>query len=190
MATHPLATYLNDCRSRRGTGATTAETSLYPPLEALLNAAGHALKPRVRCFMSLKNQGAGMPDGGLFTPDQIARGADEPPAGQAPGRGVIECKKPKEDVLAVAETEQVSDYWDRYNQVLVTNYRDFLLIGRDDRGKPVRHEFYRLAVSEKQFWHRTSAGPTDWPTQPCTSSTRAAGPGRIWWRCCARSRPR
>jgi hypothetical protein len=57
MTTHPLATYLNDCRSRRGTGATTAETSLYPPLEALLNAAGHALKPRVRCFMNLKNQG-------------------------------------------------------------------------------------------------------------------------------------
>jgi hypothetical protein len=48
MTTHPLASYLNDCRSRRGTGATTRETSLYPPLEALLNAAGHTLKPRVR----------------------------------------------------------------------------------------------------------------------------------------------
>jgi hypothetical protein len=33
MTTHPLASYLHDCRSRRGTGATTAETSLYPPLE-------------------------------------------------------------------------------------------------------------------------------------------------------------
>src|SRR4051794_20692556 len=104
MTAHPLAIYLNDCRSRRGTGATTAETSLYPPLEALLNAAGAALKPRVRCFMSLKNQGAGLPDGGLFTPDQIARGADEAPAGQVPARGVIECKKPKDEVLAVAGT--------------------------------------------------------------------------------------
>src|SRR5207245_376995 len=28
ITTHPLAVYLNDCRSRRGTGATTAETSL------------------------------------------------------------------------------------------------------------------------------------------------------------------
>ena len=154
MTTHPLAIYLNDCRSRRGTGATTAETSLYPPLEALLNAAGHALKPRVRCFMSLKNQGAGLPDGGLFTPDQIPRGTEELPAGQTPSRGVIECKKPKDDVLAVAATEQVSDYWDRYNQVLVTNYREFLLLGRDDLGKPVRHEFYRLAATEKEFWQR------------------------------------
>jgi hypothetical protein len=154
MSALPLAQYLADCRARRGTGATTPETSLYPPLEALLNAVGHTLKPRVRCFMSLKNQGAGMPDGGLFTPDQIDRGANEPRAGQAPARGVIECKPPKQDVLAVAETEQVSDYWQRCNQVLVTNYREFVLIGRDDRGRPVRHEFYRLAATERDFWQR------------------------------------
>ncbi|HEY1377040.1 MAG TPA: hypothetical protein VGF55_09610, partial [Gemmataceae bacterium] len=154
MSTHPLAAYLADCRARRSTGATTPETSLYPPLETLLNAVGHKLKPRVRCFMSLKNQGAGYPDGGLFTPDQLARGADEPPEGQPPARGVIECKKPKDDVLATAETEQVSEYWDRYSQVLVTNYREFLLVGRDDRGRPVHHEHYRLAATEREFWQR------------------------------------
>jgi hypothetical protein len=154
MTTHPLATYLNDCRSRRGTGATTAETSLYPPLEALLNVVGHGLKPRVRCFMSLTNQGAGLLDGGLFTPEQIARGAEEPPPGQAPSRGVIECKKPKDEVPAIANTQQVSDYWDRYNQVLVTNYREFLLLGRDEHGKPVRHESHKLAATEKEFWQR------------------------------------
>src|SRR5581483_3002209 len=115
-------------------------------------AAGAALKPRVRCFMSLKNQGAGLPDGGLFTPDQIAKGADEPPPGQAPARGVIECKPPKDDVLTVADTKQVSDYWDKYNQVLVTNYREFVLVGRDDAGRPVRHEHYRLAASAAEFW--------------------------------------
>jgi hypothetical protein len=91
----------------------TPETSLYPPLETLLNAVGHALKPRVRCFMSLKNQGAGMPDGGLFTPDQIARGANEPPEGQSPSRGVIECKPSKEDVLDIADTRQVLTNWHR-----------------------------------------------------------------------------
>jgi hypothetical protein len=48
MSTHSLAQYLSDCRVRRGTGATTPETSLYPSLEALLNAAGYGLKPRVR----------------------------------------------------------------------------------------------------------------------------------------------
>jgi hypothetical protein len=152
MTTHPLAVYLNECRSRHRTGATTPETSFYGPLETLLNAVGHGLKPRVRCFMSLKNQGAGMPDGGLFTPDQMTRGTDEPPTGQPPNRGVIECKRPKDDVIAIADTAQVSDYWNRYNQVLVTNYREFLLLGRDDEGKPVTHEYYRLAATEKEFW--------------------------------------
>jgi hypothetical protein len=61
-------------------------------------------------------------------------------------------------VLAVAQTEQVSDYWKHYNQVLVTNYREFLLLGRDGDGRPVRHEYYRLAASEKELW-RKAAGP-------------------------------
>ena len=132
----------------------TPETSLYPPLETLLNVVGQTLKPRVRCFMSLKNQGGGMPDGGLFTPDQITRGATKPPEGQPPARGVIECKKPKDEIIAVSRTKQVSDYWDKYNQVLVTNYWEFLLIGRDHRGRPIHHEHYRLAADEREFWQR------------------------------------
>jgi hypothetical protein len=122
MTAHALATYLADCRARRGTGATTLETSLYSPLEALISAAGHSLKPRVRCFMNLKDQGAGLPDGGLFTPDQISRSADAPPPGQAPARGVIECKPPKADVQAIADTQQVSHCWNRYNAQLDANY--------------------------------------------------------------------
>jgi hypothetical protein len=69
---------------------------------------------------------------------------------------VIECKPPKDDVLAIADTRQVSTYWNRYHQVLVTNYREFLLIGRE-AGKPVRHEFYRLAADEREFWRRDAA---------------------------------
>jgi hypothetical protein len=38
MPTHPLADCLADCRARRGTGAVTPESSLYPPLEHLLKA--------------------------------------------------------------------------------------------------------------------------------------------------------
>ena len=152
MTTHPLAIYLEDCRARHKTGAVTPETSLYNPLETLLNAVGSKLKrPRVRCFMNLKDQDAGLPDGGLFTPDQFEKGNEETPQGQTPSRGVIECKPPKKDVIAITDTEQVSKYWDRYNQVLVTNYREFVLIGRED-DKPVRHEYYRLAESEKEFW--------------------------------------
>lgn len=104
MSTHPLALYLTDCRNRRGTGATTPETSLYSPLEALLNAAAGKIKPKVVCFMNLKDQGAGMPDGGLFTTDQIAKNADAPPAGQKPARGAIECKPPKADMLKISDT--------------------------------------------------------------------------------------
>src|SRR5947208_14708108 len=40
VTTHPLSQFLADCRARRGTGATTPETSLYPPLESALTAAG------------------------------------------------------------------------------------------------------------------------------------------------------
>jgi hypothetical protein len=108
MTTHPLAIYLTECRSRRRTGATTPETSLYSPLETLLNTVGHTLKPRVRCFMSLKNQGAGMPDGGLFTPDQITRGTDDPPAGQPPNRGVIPFKDWWPDVRSRAQVSHPS----------------------------------------------------------------------------------
>jgi hypothetical protein len=166
MINHPLAIYLEDCLARRRGGANTPETSLYNPLETLLNAVGSKLKkPRVRCFMNLKNQGAGMPDGGLFTPDQYEKGDAEAPAGQTPSRGVIECKSPKDDVVTIADTEQVSKYWDRYNQVLVTNYREFALIGRDG-DKPVRHEYFRLAESEKEFWKLASQPASAVKTPP------------------------
>ena len=134
-----LTAYLEDCLSWYKTGAATPETSLYSPLETLLNVVGKKLKPRVRCFMSLKNQGGDMPDGGLFTPDQIPKSEEEPLPGQKPSRGVIECKKPSDDLANITNSKQVSRYWDRYQQVLVTNYREFALIGRDDKGQPVRH---------------------------------------------------
>jgi hypothetical protein len=44
--------YLADCRDRRGTGATTPETSLYSPLEALLNAAATGAKLKPACCAS------------------------------------------------------------------------------------------------------------------------------------------
>src|SRR5207245_2397238 len=41
-------------------------------------------------------------------------------------------------------------------EVLVTNYRDFVLLGRDTTGKRVELETYRLAESEMAFWAATS----------------------------------
>ena len=63
----PLETYLQDLAQVRVSGANVKELSFYPALKDLLDAAGKELKPKVQSVLSIKNQGAGMPDGGLFT---------------------------------------------------------------------------------------------------------------------------
>lgn len=146
-----LETYVHELREIRASGSAVRETSYYPALANLLNRVGAILRPRVRCVINIKNQGAGIPDGGLFTPDQYASG-DEPVTGQIPARGVIEAKGTNEDVREVARSEQVLRYLRRYGQVLVTNYRDFLLVGLDPDGGPAEREEYRLAGSEAEFW--------------------------------------
>jgi hypothetical protein len=78
-----LETYLRELRDIRSTGAGVEETSCYTPLANLLNEIGKSLKPRVRCVINLQNRGAGLPDGGFFTPDQFQRGKSEPRAGKA-----------------------------------------------------------------------------------------------------------
>jgi putative ABC transport system substrate-binding protein len=88
---HPLETFLADCHAVRTTGANAPETSFYPALSTLFNEVGRHLKPKVRCVMGLKDQGAGMPDGGLFTESQFGTRRDQMPLpGQMPERGVIE----------------------------------------------------------------------------------------------------
>ena len=150
---HPLIDYLADCRARHRTGAVTPETSYYGPLETLINAVGKKLKkPKVRCFMSLGNTGGNMPDGGLFTPDQIQRGEDQPVPGLKPSRGVIEAKPLSADLAKLVAGKQVARYWEQHQQVLVANFREFSLIGRDSSDRPTQHEFYRLADSESAFW--------------------------------------
>jgi hypothetical protein len=150
---NPLETYISELRDLRSSGAAVRETSGYPALANLLNDVGRALKPRVRCIINIKNRGAGIPDGGLFTVDQFQRAAEaEPLAGQAPARGVIEVKPTSSDAWLTADGEQVTRYWTHYGQVLVTNYRDFVLVGRDRDGRAVKLETYRLAATEAEFW--------------------------------------
>ncbi len=149
---HPLEEYLHELHDIRATGGGVKETSYYPALANLLNAVGHTLKPRVRCIIHLQNVGAGIPDGGLFTPDQLQRGNDTPLQGQKPSRGAIECKPTNDDAFVTAESDQVTDYWKQYQQVLVTNYRDFVLVGHDEAGKAVKLESFRLAATERGFW--------------------------------------
>ena len=107
------------------------------PWKTLFNEIGKKLKPRVRCVAQLRNTGAGEPDFGLYTANQFQRASDTPPMeGQPPERGVIECKPWNDDSFARSEGVQVSKYWKKYGLVLVTNYRDFVLIGRDERDGP------------------------------------------------------
>ncbi len=68
-----LETYLSDVRDTRLSGEGVSELSYYPALRDLLEDVGGGLKPKVRCFMNLKNRGAGLPDGGLFTGDQVRK---------------------------------------------------------------------------------------------------------------------
>ncbi len=141
--------YFTDLRRVRGSGAATDERSLYGPLANLLNAVGGTLKPRVFCVQELADQGAGHPDFGLYSTRQVQKG--RPKAGQKPERGVVEVKPVVDDVWLTAAGDQVSRYWDGYRRVLVTNARDFVLVGEDAAGQPVRLETLRVAGSEAEF---------------------------------------
>jgi hypothetical protein len=96
----------SNCDNPIATGSTEKETSGYGALANLLNAIGHTLKPKVRCFIHVKNSGAGLPDGGLFTPDQLKNTDDEAPllGIPLPSRGVIEVKATSAEVDDVADT--------------------------------------------------------------------------------------
>jgi len=149
----PLETYLHELRIIRSSGATVDETAYYSALATLLTELGKKLKPKVRCLMGLQNLGAGFPDGGLFTAEQFDKKRTlDPLPGQMPARGVIEIKPVKSDAWVTADGEQVSRYWGKYRQVLVTNYRDFVLVGQDADGKPTKLEPFHLADDEKAFW--------------------------------------
>lgn len=145
---NPVEEYLSELKEIRSYRVAVEETSFYGKLETLLNEIGKTLKPKVRCIINPKNAGAGIPDGGLFTPDQRNTDMTE---GQIPSRGVVEVKGILEEVEAIAGSEQVRKYLQGYGQVLVTNYRDFVLIGRDDRGEPKKLEDYRLADGVAAF---------------------------------------
>ena len=132
---NPLETYLKDLRDIRSTGAAVAETSFYPALSNLLNEIGKSLKPKVRCVINIANRGAGLPDGGLFTAGQFQKASDARaearPAARA-GRLGGQADRPK-TVEKIARSEQVERYCAKYGLVLVTNLRDFLLLGREPR---------------------------------------------------------
>jgi len=149
----PLEKFLHDVHEIHSSRAAVDETPYYGSLETLLNEIGKVLKPRVRCIIHIKNQGAGLPDGGLFTAEQFGKkSGQEPKEGQPPSRGAVEVKAPSEDATRVALGEQATRYLSRYRQVLITNLRQFILVGHDLDGNPAILEEYELADSEANFW--------------------------------------
>ncbi|MFZ1325419.1 MAG: type ISP restriction/modification enzyme [Candidatus Contendobacter sp.] len=149
---HPLETYLAALRQIYETGGGVAETSYYGALESLLNQAGSRLEPQVRAVPQLRDTGASNPDFGLFTAGQFEAGLEgEPLPGRKPERGAVEVKGWSEEILTVAASEQVTRYAQHYGAVLVSNYRDFVLVGRDAVGQMVPLERLPLAASEAEF---------------------------------------
>ncbi len=77
-----------------------------------------------------------------------------PREGQLPECGVVEVKPLDDDAWLTAAGDQVARYRGRYRLVLVTNARDFVLVGGDAAGWPVKLEALRLAESADDFQHR------------------------------------
>ena len=67
---------------------------------------------------------------------------------------MVEVKFPGDDAWLTAARDQASRYWERYRLVLVTNTRDFVLVGEDADGRPATLETLRLAGSSSDFLRR------------------------------------
>ena len=153
--TTAVENYLADLRRIRASGGATDELSYYPPLSNLLNAVGGTLRPKVFCIVQLAQQGAGHPDCGLYASKQVQRGT--PQEGQLPECGVVEVKSTNDNAWVTADGAQVSQYWNKYRLVLVTNTRDFVLLGEDGMGKPAKLETFQLAESATVFESKLQA---------------------------------
>ena len=181
--------YFADLRQLRASGGATGERSYYVPLANLLNAVGRTLKPKVFCVVELADQGAGHPDVGLYAAHQVRRG--RPRSGQTPERGVVEVKGVEDNAWLTAESDQVSRYWGRYQLVIVTNTRDFVLVGTDAAGRPVKLETFRLAGDAEEFAgrletphnfaHEVGAGLVEYLCRALSHRAALAEPKDLAW---------
>lgn len=150
-----LSDYLQKVRTIRAVQS-TGELSFYAALENLFNTVGEEQNPPVRCVMNLKDIGAGLPDGGLFTDDQVPESSaplfegeiETPP----PARGAIEAKSPDQSLDELQESEQVARYLGKYGTVLITNLRAFRLLAEGNGDGPTVLERFTLAKTPDEFW--------------------------------------
>ncbi len=151
-ADYTVLQYIADLRAIRSTGSATAETSFYPPLDRLFNAAGQNLKPTVLFSTQLRNSGAGLPDGGFFPQPIRQRRRVEPAPLQNPERGVVEIKPADYNLDALAVEPQTIGYLHHYGLVLITNLREFRLLALNPSDTVRVLESYTLAVTAADLW--------------------------------------
>jgi hypothetical protein len=158
MQTHILSGYLSVIARIRATRAGTGEISYYGALTGALNAAGERLKPRIFCVPNLRNRGSGFPDMGLFV---VTRGQalDQWPEAQAPERGVVEVDDIPAELSVKLGSAQVGRYLDAYGLVLITNYREFVLLGRDERGQPECRESFSFGCADAEAFFALARNP-------------------------------
>jgi len=175
--TSPLTQYLQAMRQIKASGAATPETSYYGPLETLLNSVGDTLTPKTYAVLQVSGQGAGLPDGGIF---------EKSPAN--PRRSLFEIKPTDDDSWRTATGPQVTKYWNKTSLVLVTNYRDFVVVGQNElTGQSRLEDTFRLAASETEFWTRPiphlvqekEAGLLDFLAAFMRRSTFISDPGEL-----------
>ncbi|MCY3568253.1 MAG: N-6 DNA methylase, partial [Chloroflexi bacterium] len=118
----------------------TPELSHYTALDNLFDAIGDELTPKVRAVVHYSETASGQPDLGFFSGDNMD-----------PDRGVVEVKGADADLDALIASEQVNQYWQTRKLVLVTNLREFALVGQDNGGAKVTLERYSLADSNAAF---------------------------------------
>ena len=153
--------YFSHLRLIRASGGATGELSTYPALANLLDAVGATLKPKVFCVVELANQGAGHPDIGLYASGQVQKGKPLNPV-KLPERGVVEVKGPGDDAWLTADSRPGQRLLGQtYRLVLVTNTRDFVLLGED------------AARRTRPSWRRSG-----WPTLRASSRPSFRSHGR------------
>lgn len=152
---HHVADYLNELYMI--SGVSVPETSGYPALSNLLNAVGDGIKPKITAVIHPSNNGAGIPDGGLFSSKELKKHDADSVAifklKLKPERGVIEVKPLDKDLSAFESSPQVRNYLEHYGQILLTNYRSFSLWSWQS-GRAVAGERYTIAASEVEFWDK------------------------------------
>lgn len=183
-----VAQYISTVVSEAAHGV--AETTHYPALKNLLNAAGDELTPKVRAIIHPASTGSGLPDGALWTATLLPKPGQQgldlfDTKSKVPDRGGIEAKGLDQNLDTLVQTEQVRKYLLALKQVLITNFREFAVVQLRD-GKPVIIERYTLAESKAIFLEMRAADarPHERPLQEflrraLSAQTVLAAPGEV-----------